>query len=251
MFPNMAPWSAQARLARVREMRPHAPGDLRLLLALLSVAAALWSFLLVAGAVDAGSTQAFDQRVVELFRDPAQRHLPISAGLEDVARDVTALGSIPLIVLVTVAVAGFLALARLRRALVLLLAAVLGGSAWTFLLKELFDRARPAFVDGAPPVDTSFPSGHSALSAVVYLTLASLLARLMERRDLRAYVIAVAALVTFLVGASRVILGMHWPSDVLAGWTLGLAWALFCWTATTALQRRGRVETPEEAHRRW
>ena len=65
---------------------------------------------------------------------------------------------------------------------------------------------------------------------------------------LRAYIVGVAALLTFLVGVSRVALGVHFPSDVLAGWTLGLAWALFCWTAMTVLQRRGTVETVEQAH---
>ena len=160
----------------------------------------------------------------------------------------TALGSVPVLVLVTVAVAGFLALSRLYRSLILVLTAAIGGTVWTFLLKELFARERPPLFGEAVVSTASFPSGHSALSAVVYLTLAAMLARLVERRRLRVYVVSVAALTVFLVGVSRVALGVHYPSDVLAGWTLGLAWALFCWVCMALLQRRGQIETVAEAH---
>ena len=95
---------------------------------------------------------------------------------------------------------------------------------------------------------SSFPSGHSSLSAVIYLTLAVLLSRLLERRALRVYVIGVAALLTLTIGISRVALGVHYPSDVLAGWTLGFGWALLCWTGMGVLQRRGAVESVHEAH---
>lgn len=224
--------------------------DLRLLLTLLAIALSVWIFVALADAVEGGMTQAFDESVVRVFRDPAMPDAVAgSPTLGEIARDITALGSIPVLTLVITAVIGFFALSRLYRALLLMLAASLGGTAWTFLLKELFSRERPrAFAEEIVSA-TSFPSGHSSLSAVVYLTLAALSARLVERRTVRAYVVAAAALVTGLVGLSRVALGVHYPSDVLAGWTLGLAWALFCWTTMTVLQRRGTVETMEEAHR--
>lgn len=223
--------------------------DLRLLIAMLATVASVWSFGWVASEVGEGDTQPVDDAVLAALREPhAPDEVAGSAVLGELAQDITALGSIPVLVLVTVAVAGFLALSRLHRALVLVLVASLGGTVWTFLLKELFARERPRLDVEAAVSTASFPSGHAALSAVIYLTLAALLARLVERRRLRVYVVSVAALATFLVGVSRVALGVHYPSDVLAGWTLGLAWALFCWTAMALLQRRGRVETVAEAH---
>jgi undecaprenyl-diphosphatase len=111
-------------------------------------------------------------------------------------------------------------------------------------LKYFIDRDRPALVEHRSVVYTSsFPSGHSMLSAVVYLTLGSLLARIMPGRVLKLYFLALAIGLTFLVGVSRVYLGVHWPTDVLAGWTGGLVWALVCWLIARHLQRRGKVET--------
>ena len=81
-------------------------------------------------------------------------------------------------------------------------------------------------------------------SAVVYLTLGALLSQLVEERKLKAYFLGVACFLTFVVGLSRVYLGVHYPTDVLAGWSAGLAWALLCWMVASYLQRRGKVEPP-------
>jgi undecaprenyl-diphosphatase len=145
-------------------------------------------------------------------------------------RDVTALGSAPVLIIAVLAVVGFLALAESYRLALFSLAASLGGLVLSSVLKYLIDRPRPEL---APPdvftFTSSFPSGHSMMSAVIYLTLAALVARLMERRRLKLYALGIAICLTLLIGASRIYLGAHWPSDVLAGWSAGAAWALLCW----------------------
>ena len=139
-------------------------------------------------------------------------------------------------------------LARQRGAARLVAVSVGGGTALSSLLKLGFARPRPDLVPHAVEVYTaSFPSGHAMLSAVTYLTLAALLARVQPRRRLRIYVLALAVLTSLLVGASRVYLGVHWPSDVAAGWCVGAAWALLCWLAALRLQRTGRVERADPA----
>lgn len=78
-------------------------------------------------------------------------------------------------------------------------------------------------------VHTSFPSGHSIPSALTYLTMEALLARSYTRKRIKAFLLCMAVLLTGLVGVSRVYLGVHWPTDVLAGWTAGATWAALCW----------------------
>jgi undecaprenyl-diphosphatase len=127
-------------------------------------------------------------------------------------------------------------------------ASVIGGAILSNLLKDFFQRPRPEIVPHlAYAANTSFPSGHSMMSAVTYLTLAALLARSQERRRIKAYFLLLAVLITFLVGVSRIYLGVHWPTDVLAGWTAGTTWALLCWLVARSLQRRKALE-PEAQH---
>ena len=115
------------------------------------------------------------------------------------------------------------------------------------MLKTGFSRPRPELVPHSVVVFTnSFPSGHAMMSAVVYLTLGNLLARTQKQFSIKIFLMALAAFLTVLVGVSRVYLGVHWPSDVLAGWTLGACWALLCWFLMLYLQQRGKVE-PESA----
>ena len=145
--------------------------------------------------------------------------------------------------LLSLAVAGFLWLRKMNGAMWLVLVASLGGLAACVLLKGVFDRPRPNLVPHLTAVHTSsFPSGHSMMSATIFLTLGTLLGRFVQERKLKAYFLIVALTLTFLVGLSRVYLGVHYPTDVLAGWSAGLAWALICWLVARALQRRGVVE---------
>lgn len=158
-------------------------------------------------------------------------------------RDFTALGGIPFLVLLTLAVSTYLFLDGKGRIALLVLLAVAGSLILSSALKHGFQRPRPDLVPhGSYVYTTSFPSGHSTMAAAVYLTLGTLLARVQARRRQKAVLLAFALLLTVLVGASRVYLGVHWPTDVLAGWTAGGTWALVCWFLARWLQKRGQIE---------
>lgn len=215
-----------------------------LILALLAAAAGAWAFVELADEVVEGSTAAIDRALLLAFRNPADLSDPVGPPwFEEMMRDFTALGGTGVLTLVTLGVAGYLATLRKKHAALAVLVAVGSGLLFSTLVKMGFDRPRPDLVThGARVMTASFPSGHSMLSAVAYLTLAAMVARTGPHWRSRAYILALACLVTILVGVSRVYLGVHWPSDVLAGWTIGAAWALMCWTATLWLQKRGGIE---------
>ena len=231
-----------APLARVVERL--AASDAVVLVRALVAVTAIWTFIAIAGAVYFDRTREVDEVTMRAFRDPRDvGELRGPSWLEGAVRDITALGSSAVLVLFTLAVAVFLGVRRQRHALVLVLAASLGGLLLSNGLKLLFQRPRPDLVPHLAHVDsTSFPSGHAVSSAVVYLTLGALLSQLVQERKQKAYFLGVACVLTFLVGLSRVMLGVHYPSDVLAGWSIGLAWAIGCWMAVSYLQRRGTVE---------
>ena len=218
------------------------------LIALLIIILAVWAFVALAYEVVAGDTLSFDESCVRALRradDPAK---PIGPGwLAEVGRDLTALGGVTLLTLLTLAVAGFLRLRKMYGAMWLVLLATLGGLLTSTLLKSLFERPRPSLVPHLANVYTSsFPSGHSMLSATVYLTLGTLLARFVHQQSLKAYLLIVALMLTLLVGVSRVFMGVHYPTDILAGWAAGLTWALACWLVARFLQHQGAVETAAE-----
>ena len=218
--------------------------ELSVLFALFLVILATWGFVELADEVIEGGTQEFDDWAIRAMRRPDDLAIPIGPSwLHEVGRDLTALGGMAMLALMTAAVTGFLWLRRMYSALWLVLIATAGGLAGSTLLKLLFARERPALVPHLSIVMThSFPSGHSTLSAVVYLTLGTLLGRFVSEWRLKAYFLFVALTLTALVGVIRVYLGVHYPTDVLAGWTVGLAWALLCWVVARYLQRRGAVE---------
>ncbi|ACJ00903.1 phosphatase PAP2 family protein [Rhodospirillum centenum] len=218
--------------------------EIVLLAAVLIAAATLLLFLEVAESVQEGETHAIDRALMLALRDPADPAVPLGPSwLHEVGRDITALGGNAVLTLVTAGSTLYLLLVRKRAAAVLLLVSVLGGMLLSTTLKLGFDRPRPDLVPHGMEVFTaSFPSGHALLSAVTYLTLGTLLARLQPRRRLKAFFLGVAVLIAGMVGVSRVYLGVHWPSDVLAGWCIGAAWAMLCWTVALLLQRRGTVE---------
>jgi undecaprenyl-diphosphatase len=220
-----------------------------LLIFILIIAALLFAFGLIAQEVAEGEPLAFDRALLLAFRDPANPSVPIGPPwLLDTARDVTSLGSTVVLGIILFSVVGYLLLDRKRAAACLMLGAVVGGVALNNLLKFAFARPRPDFVTPAVQVFTaSFPSGHAALSAITYLTLGALLAQTNPSVRIRIYLMSLAAVFTGLVGVSRVYLGVHYPTDVLAGWCIGTAWAMGCWALMAWLQRRGGIEPPGHA----
>jgi undecaprenyl-diphosphatase len=202
---------------------------------------------MIADEIMEGGPQAFDRKLLLAMRRPGDL-TPIGApAVQDAARDITALGGVLVVSLLTVVTAGFLALDGKSRMALFVCGSVFSGLIASTFLKDLFGRPRPdlvprlAYASGA-----SFPSGHSMMSAITYLALGALLARSQERKRLKAYFFLVAALLTFMVGVSRVYLGVHWPTDVLAGWAAGAVWASLCWLAARWLQSRRALEGEAE-----
>ena len=192
---------------------------------------------------------ALDSVFLLALRNPQDLADPIGPSwLEEAARDITGLGGYAVLTIVALATLAYLLLAGKRGAALLVLGAVVGGMLLSTGLKLGFERPRPDLVPhGARVYTASFPSGHAMLSAITYLTLGALLARVQEGRHIQAFLMGLAVFITLLVGVSRVYLGVHWPSDVLAGWAVGAAWAALCWFVALQLQRRGKVEDPGES----
>jgi undecaprenyl-diphosphatase len=196
----------------------------------LSAGVGIFAFLGIE--ISAGKTQAFDRAILLAMRRPDD-HAPLgSAAFQQAARDISALGSTTLLWLLTGIVAGFLALDGKKRLALFICGCVATGLLLETTLKDVFDRPRPDIVPEATYVrGTSFPSGHAMLSAIVYLSLGASFARFNRRKAVKAYSLIVAAFLTILIGVTRVYLGVHWPTDVLAGWAAGGVWALLCWLA--------------------
>lgn len=186
-------------------------------------------FVLLWLAVGFGLTDAADLAAVRLFRDPANMAKLVGPDwLHEVGRDLTAVGSTVVLGGLTAAVLGYFLL-RGRVGLALFtLVAVGGGAAASFGLKVVVDRPRPDLEAVAQVFTASFPSGHAALSAVTFLTLGALLTRTEPVRRLRFYYVGLATAITVIVGLSRLYLGLHYPSDIVAGWLVGAAWGALC-----------------------
>lgn len=218
--------------------------ELPVLVAGLILFGFLFGFVSLASEVMEGDTHAIDEQILLALRNTEDTHDPIGpVWVEEMIRDFTSLGGSGILSLLTMAVIVYLMLQRKFGAMTFVTVAIVGGVFLSLLLKQSFDRPRPDLVPHATyVVNSSFPSGHAMLSAVTFLTLGALLSRIHPRRRFKAFFLLMAALLTLLVGISRVYLGVHWPTDVLGGWVVGAAWATLCWLAARWLQRRGQVE---------
>lgn len=206
------------------------------LIVALIIGAASWGFAEIADEVMEGESKDFDHAVM----------LALNGGpdwLTFMARDITALGGTIVLLLVTIAALGYLLLKRQLTAALFVFVSVAGGTLISTLLKHVFDRPRPDVVPHAVEVSSaSFPSGHSMLAMVTYLTLGAVMAEVQPHRRMKIYLLLWAVCISLLVGVTRVHLGVHWPTDVLGGWCVGTAWALLCGSVAYWLKRRGMIE---------
>ncbi|HEY2177329.1 MAG TPA: phosphatase PAP2 family protein [Caulobacteraceae bacterium] len=208
-----------------------AAAEARVLATMILVAGGVWLILGLGGEVREGDTSVFDKAAIEALRLPGQPHIPIGPRwLQDVMRDITALGGTTFVILATTLAVAGLGFHRSWRRAGVLAGVMICAQSCDELLKGIYDRPRPDFA----PLGTyfsaqSFPSGHSTASAALWLSLAMLAASFEAGRREKVFWFAVAGLVIAGVGFSRVFLGVHWPTDVLAGWVLGACWALAGW----------------------
>jgi undecaprenyl-diphosphatase len=216
--------------------------DFVLVFAVATLLVALGVFLDLAGDAPEGQYLETERTIMQAFRH-ADTHGPIGpAWFPDAVRDLTALASAAVLILFALLILGYLCLRRQYGAAAFIAAAVAGGEALNTLLKEMFVRGRPDFTSHLVEVKTSsFPSGHAMAASIFYLTMGALLTQTAGRRREKIYLMAAAVLLTLLTGLSRVYLGVHYPSDVLAGWTAGTAWAVTCWLVARWLRRRGTL----------
>jgi undecaprenyl-diphosphatase len=232
-------------LARRISRRLQQQGWWVLVLALF-IGGGLWAFAELADEVADGDTRAFDHAVMLGLREAHDISDPLGPmWLEDVARDVTSLGGATVLVLLTLAAVGYLLMRRKWSTAVFVALSVVGGTLISTALKALFARPRPDLVPHAVHVTSaSFPSGHAMLTMVTFLTLGAVLAEVQPNRRFKVYILSWAVLLSLLVGLSRVYLGVHWPTDVIAGWCVGCAWALLCGVVEQRMQSRGVIEPP-------
>ena len=199
-------------------------------ISLVLLSLGLFGFFKLTEEVVEGDTRGFDQSVLLWFRNKADLSDPIGPQwLEVVMRDITALGGLLILGLLTIAACGYLWLTQRHKLALFVAVSIPAGSLLNTLLKEYFTRPRPDIVPhGTGAALSSFPSGHAMMSAVVFLTLGALLSLSTENTRIKIYILFWSVFLTVIVGISRVYLGVHWPTDIIAGWIAGGTWAVLC-----------------------
>jgi undecaprenyl-diphosphatase len=238
-------WPLVAASRRVWQwVSDRAEKEALILVGLLGAVVFVWLFVELADEVLEGERLQLDEHILRSFRQPGDLAQPIGPPwLRTAALDLTALGGTTIVALVNVVALGYLGLRKKWNSFWLMAASVCGGAISNLLLKDLFGRARPTVVPHLAEVDSmSFPSGHSMLAAITYLTLGAMLARAAEGSREKVYIITLSIVMTLIIGLTRVYLGVHYPSDVLAGWCAGIAWAIVCLLGAKLLERFGVVK---------
>lgn len=213
--------------------------ELGVLTAFVIIAGGLWAFLGLVDEMGEGESHAFDQAILSFLRPTANPHDAWGPHwFERAMADLTTLGGTAVLTLLALIVVGFLLIQKRVASALLVVFALGGGVLLSEGTKALIARDRPPMIYRAvETMSASFPSGHAMLSTVTYLTLGTLLAQVMPKKRLKAFVFSVAVLIAVIVGLTRVYLGAHWMTDVLAGWSLGAAWAMVCWLGAWAFRR--------------
>lgn len=231
----------------IAELRSHlwracrlARAEIAALTALLVLTGGVLAFVELADVMAEEDGRRFDRAILDLLRpfteDPGRPWGPW--WLHEAAADITSLGGIAVLGLFALIAVGFLVMMGKRLSAVLLVAGLAGGVVLSEGLKAVFERERPpAPFQVVETLNASFPSGHALLATVFYLTLGVMLTQAFPRRRFKAYALGVGVILAVMVGVTRVYLGAHWATDVIAGWCVGAAWAMALWLTAYAVQR--------------
>lgn len=203
----------------------------------------LWGFWEIAEDYPEGKFRAFDEGILRGLRSAADPAVPRGPGwAKEMMRDVSALGSGVVLTLGVLGVLTYLVLQKRARAAAAVALTCAGGVGLDLLLKSIAVRPRPTVVPHFTDVmTTSFPSGHTLLSAIIYLSVGTMIALRAKNRVTAVFALGFPALLTMLVGFSRIYLGVHYPTDVLASWAAGSAWTLLCVAAQWTWGRHDSV----------
>lgn len=210
---------------------------------LIVAAVAVGLFGVIAEGVEEGATQGFDEAVLQWFEG---RRTPF---LDEIMLEITTLGGGVVLIMIVLITSVFLWQTNHKWSVYLLMLGTMGAKLANTLLKMGFNRERPSVVEGIDAVHSlSFPSGHAMSSMAVYGCVAYLVGRLEPKPVLKHLVWGFSAALILLIGISRMYLGVHYPSDVVAGFLGGLAWLAFVIGTMKAVQflARRRPETRAE-----
>lgn len=214
--------------------------EFSVLIAFALIIGGLWLTIALADGVQEGATQETDMALLMLLREGEDANNPIGPPwVENLMRDYTALGGTAFLVLMVTAVTIYYLIQGRYKEMMFLLVAVIGAYLISDILKGYFDRPRPEFVPpGSYRYSASFPSGHALLAATTYLTLGTIVSQLATRNRMKAFIFLLSTFIMVLVGFTRMYLGVHYPTDVLAGWAIGSVWAMVCWLPFRWLRHR-------------